>query len=153
MLRPSTDGIELGAIWALLAAFGLASRDVASRMVPKEVQNLQLATWGTVSLLPGAVILGFIGPPLPAISAPHFGVLIVVSVLVAFGYLAITTSTRIGDVSLVAPFRYSRLVFALIIAVLFLSERPDPITLFGAAIVIASGLFVFIRERQTAKET
>ena len=58
---------------------------------------------------------------------------------------------RIGEVSAVSPFRYTRLPFALILAALFLGERPDALTLIGATIVIGSGLFVLLRERQMSR--
>ena len=63
-------------------------------------------------------------------------------------YFAITASMRTGDLSVVSPFRYTRLIFALILGILFLGERPDSWTLIGAAIVILSGLYVFARERR-----
>jgi drug/metabolite transporter (DMT)-like permease len=69
----------------------------------------------------------------------------------AVGYYAITSAMRLGDVSMVAPFRYSRLVFALVIGILLFGERPDAWTLIGAAIVIVSGIYVFARERQLAR--
>jgi drug/metabolite transporter (DMT)-like permease len=50
-------------------------------------------------------------------------------------------------VSVVAPFRYSRLVFSMSLGVVFLAERPDALTLVGAALIVASGLYAFARER------
>jgi drug/metabolite transporter (DMT)-like permease len=66
-------------------------------------------------------------------------------------YWAITAAMRVGEVSAVAPFRYTRLLFALVIAALAFGERPDALTLLGAAIVIASGLYMFLRERRMAR--
>jgi drug/metabolite transporter (DMT)-like permease len=50
-------------------------------------------------------------------------------------------------VSVVAPFRYSRLVFSMGIGIVFLGERPDLPTLVGAGVIVASGLYAFARER------
>jgi drug/metabolite transporter (DMT)-like permease len=61
-------------------------------------------------------------------------------------YFAITAAMRIGDISAVTPFRYTRLVFALVIAVVVFDENPDAATLIGAGIVIATGLYTFWRE-------
>ena len=63
------------------------------------------------------------------------------------GYWAVTTATRTGEVAVVAPFRYSRLVFSMGLGVVFLAERPDGLTLAGAALIVASGLYAFGRER------
>jgi drug/metabolite transporter (DMT)-like permease len=48
--------------------------------------------------------------------------------------------------SVISPFRYSRIVFAILLAVIILGERPDSLTLIGASIIVASGLYTFIRE-------
>jgi drug/metabolite transporter (DMT)-like permease len=61
---------------------------------------------------------------------------------------SITSAMRVGDISAVTPFRYTRLVFALVIAYFVFDERPDTWTLIGAGIVVASGLYTFWREAQ-----
>ena len=63
------------------------------------------------------------------------------------GYWAVTGATRTGEVSVVAPFRYARLVFAIIISAVVFAEIPDVITLSGSGLIIASGLYSFARER------
>ena len=62
-------------------------------------------------------------------------------------YYLLVGATRYGDASLVAPFRYSRLVFALLLSILILGERPDLLTWLGALIVVFSGYFIVLRER------
>ena len=56
-----------------------------------------------------------------------------------------------GEVSAVAPFRYSRIVFSLIIAYVLFDEIPDVMTWLGAAFIVGSGIYTFLRERQLAK--
>jgi drug/metabolite transporter (DMT)-like permease len=63
------------------------------------------------------------------------------------GYWALTKASRLGELSVITPFRYSRLVFAMVIGALVFSEKPDVITLSGAALIIGSGLYTFARER------
>jgi drug/metabolite transporter (DMT)-like permease len=63
------------------------------------------------------------------------------------GYLAITTAARTGEVSIVAPFRYVRLVFAMTIGLVVFAEVPDQYTLIGAVIIVGSGLYAFMRQR------
>ena len=67
------------------------------------------------------------------------------------GYYAIVRATRIGDASAITPFRYSRLLFSILIGVVVFGERPDAMTLGGAALIIASGLYTFVRERRLAR--
>jgi drug/metabolite transporter (DMT)-like permease len=64
------------------------------------------------------------------------------------GYYALVTATRLGDMSHIAPFRYARLVFALIVGTTVFGERPDAATLIGAAIIVGSGTYAAIREGQ-----
>ena len=56
-------------------------------------------------------------------------------------------ATRRGDISVISPFRYTRLVFALILAMLILNERPDILTFMGASIIVVSGYYTIWRER------
>jgi drug/metabolite transporter (DMT)-like permease len=63
------------------------------------------------------------------------------------GYWAIIAATRTGDVSVVSPFRYVRLVFAVIIGAVVFAENPDASTLIGSAIIVTSGLYAFTRQR------
>jgi drug/metabolite transporter (DMT)-like permease len=65
----------------------------------------------------------------------------------AAGYWWLTESTRIGELSAVMPFRYVRLVFAIILGMTLFGERPDGWTLAGSAVIVGSGLYAFARER------
>ena len=71
------------------------------------------------------------------IGASTFGVI---------AYYSLVISSRIGEMSVISPFRYSRIVFAMLLAIIILGERPDSLTLIGATIVVASGFYTFIRE-------
>ena len=62
------------------------------------------------------------------------------------GYSLLVTSTRLGEASALAPFRYTRLVFALILALTVFGERPDALTLTGAGLIVASGCYAMYRE-------
>jgi S-adenosylmethionine uptake transporter len=55
---------------------------------------------------------------------------------------------RVGEISAIAPFRYSSLLWALVLGWLVFGDWPDAITLLGAAVVVSSGLFTLYRERQ-----
>ncbi len=66
-------------------------------------------------------------------------------------YSTIVAATRLGEASAIAPFRYSRIAFALLIAALIFGERPDALTLAGAALIVGSGLYAIWREARAAK--
>jgi drug/metabolite transporter (DMT)-like permease len=67
------------------------------------------------------------------------------------GYYGIVASMRVGDAATVMPFRYTRLLFSIIIGALVFNERPDALMVLGATIVISTGLYTFLRERRLAQ--
>ncbi|MGR3579983.1 MAG: EamA family transporter, partial [Sagittula sp.] len=67
------------------------------------------------------------------------------------GYTAITFAMRTGEVSVVAPFRYFRLIVALILAYSIFGERPDTLTLAGAALIVGAGTYSLIRDGRRRK--
>ena len=107
----------------------------------------QVSAWGlmAVSVL-GAAMLGVTGGA-RAVTGTEALVLLGAVVFGTAGYWAVTAASRTGEVSVVAPFRYSRLVFSMSLGVVFLAERPDALTLVGTGLIVGSGLYAFARER------
>ena len=150
IVRPGMAGFEVATLWAVGATFGLVGRDLATRAIPASVSTLLLAAWGFVAA--GVAGLGILavtgGVAMPDLNLSLLLAGALVCALVA--YYSITAAMRIGEIAVVTPFRYTRLVFALILALAVFGERPDAPTLIGAAIVIATGLYTLWRERQVA---
>lgn len=149
VIRPGLDGFRPAALWVLVTVGGLGLRDLASRAIPAETSTAQVSAWGLASVTAlGALMLAFQTPVLPGLwqSAMLFGVILFGTA----GYWAITAATRTGEVSVVSPFRYTRLIFAITIGALVFAEYPDGLTLLGAAVIIGSGLYSFARERARA---
>ena len=146
IIRPGTASFDPATVFAVQGVIGLAIRDVAIRRIPKSVPTLELSNYGFLMLLPAAALLLFLGQELTSPSTAFWGLMTVSIVVALVAYFLLVQATRVGDISFVTPFRYSRIVFALIIGVLAFGERPDLWTLFGAAVVIASGLYTLIRE-------
>ena len=69
----------------------------------------------------------------------------------AAGYYAIVAAMRLADASALMPFRYARLVFSLILGVAIFAERPDALTLAGAAVILAAAFYSYRRERRLAR--
>ena len=63
------------------------------------------------------------------------------------GYLSSVTAMRHGDIGLVAPFRYTSLLWAIVLGYAIFGNLPDGWTLIGAAIVVGAGIFMLMRER------
>ena len=154
IIRPGLSAFDPNALWAVLAVFGLAARDLAARAVPRSISHLQLAAYGFLSLVPtGLILLPFAATP-AALPDPRLSGLLAGAVLFGMlGYYAITSASRTGDVSVVTPFRFSRMLFALIIGMAVFGERPDLLTYLGATLILASGTYTFLRERKLGRMT
>jgi drug/metabolite transporter (DMT)-like permease len=140
----------MGAILALVGVSGLAGRDLATRFIPKDVPNLQAATWGFAVVVVAGGILALFGEPwvMPSPQASLYVLGLICFACV--GYFAVTAAMRIGDVSAVAPFRYTRIVFAFLLSVVIFDETLTPRILIGAGIIVAAGLYIWLRERKQA---
>lgn len=151
VVRPGLDGFTPASLFTLVGTLGFAARDLGTRAAPRSLSNLQLAVYGFAVLIPAGLVLSVftgIGSPPDAREAAVLGAAIVFGIA---GYYAITSAMRVGEVAVVTPFRYIRLVFALILGVAIFGERPDAATLFGGAIIVASGIYTILRSARAAR--
>ncbi|MBI1170341.1 EamA family transporter [bacterium] len=147
IVRPGLAGFSALSLLALAGMLGFAGRDLATRAAPPALSNAQLGVAGfAVLALSGMVILSVTGGiVLPGPRAS--GLVLSASAFGIAGYGALTQAMRTGEVSAVTPFRYARLLFALVIGVLAFGERPDVLTLLGSAVIVACGLALLMRRR------
>ena len=146
IVRPGAEGFQPASLLAVAAVVLLAARDLATRTAPAHVASLVMAFYGFLAVMPaGAVLLQFQGGWQP-VSARNLGMMAMTAVVGVAAYYAIIAAMRIGDVAVVTPFRYSRIIFALILGIAVFDESVDLWTLIGAGIVIGSGLYTLARE-------
>ena len=146
LVRPGFEGFMPASIFAILGSVFLAARDLATRAMQVKLPSVTIALYAFIAFgISGILIIPFNSPMvLPTsnqiiyfIGASAFGVI---------AYYSLVISSRIGEMSVISPFRYSRIVFAMLLAIIILDENPDGLTLIGASIVVASGLYTFVRE-------
>ena len=119
VVKPGTEAFNLHTLFAVIGVIGMTVRDIGSRMAPKSVKSLT-----TIE-----------------------GIYLVFLILIGtFAYHAMTIAVRMGDISAIAPVRYTRLFFAMIIGLIIFNEEPDFYTIIGAGIIVISGLYAFLRE-------
>lgn len=150
ILRPGVAGFDAFALFAVAGMLGFACRDLATRAAPKVLSNAQLGVAGFAMLaLAGAVILAVSGGAvLP--DAAGAGRVALAAVFGICGYAALTAAMRTGEIAVVTPFRYTRLLFALVLGFVVFGERPDAMTLAGSAVIVGSGLYTLLRARRVA---
>jgi S-adenosylmethionine uptake transporter len=151
VLRPGATVLSLGHLAALTAAVCGAAGAVIVRKIGKDERDAVLLLYPMVAnfVVMGA-ILPFVYRPMPA---EHLGMVAVMAVLGSVGGLLVIAAYRNGDAAIVAPMQYSQMIWATIFGIIIFGERPTSFTLLGASIIIASGLFIVLRERRGASRT
>ncbi len=146
IIRPGTDGFDR---WALLGVASVAFvvvRDLSVRPFQGQVPSALVALGGAV----GVTMMGWVGAGVQGVepvSATEAAKVLGAGLFLIVGYLSSVMAMRTGDIGLVAPFRYTSLLWAIVLGLLVFGDLPDVWTLLGASIVIAAGLFTLWRER------
>lgn len=145
ILRPFGADFTPALLFAVLGMLGFAGRDLATRVSTPRLSPWQLGTSGfAMVVLAGLAIMAFEAKTsLPDLRALLW--LVAAGIVGVAAYTALTRAMRTGDVSVVAPFRYARLLFALVVAAVLFGERPDALTLCGAALIVGSGVYTLVR--------
>lgn len=150
ILRPGLEGFSALSVLALIAMFGFAGRDLATRAAPLSLSNAQLGVLGFIVLtLSGVIILAVTGTVVIP-DAQGFALVAGAAGFGICGYGALTIAMRTGEVGVVTPFRYTRLLFAMVLGVAVFGERPDAATLIGSAIIVACGVVIISQNRRIA---
>ena len=146
VLRPGFDSFMPASLLAVIATIFLAVRDLATRTMQIDISTTTVSIYAFFAM----GISGFFAMPffstMVTPSSTEIMYLISATCVGVIGYYAVVLATRNGDVSVISPFRYSRLVFAMLLSIIILSERPDLLTLSGASIIVISGIYTFTRE-------
>ncbi|MHA7850621.1 DMT family transporter [Roseovarius sp.] len=151
IVRPGADDFTIYSFYALAAVGFVTLRDLATRRLARETPSMLVTfiTSGSIMVFFGlASLTGDWVPMDLRASVLTMGA----SVMIIGGYLCSIMVMRVGEISFIAPFRYTGLIWALVLGWLVFDEWPEPITLVGAAIVVGSGLFMLYREAQLGRK-
>ncbi len=147
IVRPGPDGFNHYSVLAILSVFSVTLRDIVTRRLGTHVPSMTVATAAAA----GSMALGLAGSVGGGWVPVGSGVAIKLAACVVallLGYVFSVKAMRVGEIAAVTPFRYTNLIFALIVGLVVFHEWPDRLTLAGAAIVVATGLFTLWRERR-----
>jgi len=147
IVKPGGAGFDGWAVIGLLAMGCVALRDLTTRMLSPAVPSLAVTIYSALAVtLLGAGLAPFQG--WSPVTAPQLAGIGGAAVFMIAGFQFIIMAMRVGDVGMVTPFRYTSLLFAIVLGWISFGQLPGALTLTGAAIVIASGLFMLRRERR-----
>ena len=151
ILQPGYGSFQLASLLGLAAVLCLALRDVVTRDMATEIPTLTVTFYACIAMgSAGFIAYPFFGPPIMPTTYEAI-ILICAAIIGLTGYFLLVLATRKGDVSVIAPFRYSRLLFSLGLASLILGEKLTLPILLGALLVVSSGIYTFERERRLVK--
>ncbi|MCB2136356.1 MAG: DMT family transporter [Rhodobacteraceae bacterium] len=147
IIRPGSSGFDIWSLLGLASVAFVVLRDLVTRRLSRAVPSVTVAFYAAASV----TVLGLVGIPFTgwiAITLPVALLIAGASSFLIVGYLAVVMAMRVGEVGVVAPFRYTALVFAIGLGWLAFRQLPDTLTLIGAGIVIVTGIYTFYRERK-----
>lgn len=152
IVRPGADDFTIYSFYALAAVAFITLRDLSTRRLSRETPSMLVTFVTSVSIMVffGLASLSVDWAPM---NVRATALTLGAAVLIIGGYLFSIMVMRVGEISFVAPFRYTGLIWALVLGWLAFGEWPAPITLFGATIVVGSGLFMLYREAQLGRKT
>lgn len=151
IVRPGLAGFSTYSLLVLACVIFCAVRDLATKRLPDDIPTLLVSTVTAFSItVIGALLLSPMGGWSP-MSTGLTALLGLAAVLVVIGYQTIILAMRIGDISFIAPFRYTALLWAIMLGFIVFSDIPNLPMVAGAAIIIVSGLYTLYRERVTGR--
>ncbi|NIM28006.1 MAG: EamA family transporter [Gammaproteobacteria bacterium] len=150
MLRPAPDLIRVVALVPLLAAVMGAFRDIVTRKMGTGGESTAAIMVVSTSVV---TIAGLFSIPAgwAPLAVADLGLYLASAMLIALAQGLMIESLRLGEVALVAPFKYTSLVWAVLLGVMVWGDLPDSWTWIGSALVVGSGLYIWHRELVLAK--
>jgi drug/metabolite transporter (DMT)-like permease len=149
-LQPSAQTVSWPALIALGGSFSFAVLMIVTRSLRATPDIVLAATQFAGTFSVGLVLTPFawVTPSLPAL-----GLFVLAGCISIVALLCTNRSLKLAPASVVAPYQYSMIVWAVMFGYVVFGDVPSAATIVGAAIIIAAGLYIFIREQQLGRET
>lgn len=146
VVRPGFEGFSSYSLLALLCVVCCTVRDLATKQIPAEIPSLVVSSGTAIAVtLCGLVLFQPLGGWSP-LTASNVGMLAAAACMLVIGYQGIIMAMRVGEISFIAPFRYTALLWALVLGYLVFNDVPDVPMYVGAALIVASGIYAIYRE-------
>ncbi len=151
IVKPGSDGFNVYALYALGAVGFVTGRDILVRKISDDVPTMLVAWVTAIVVMVGGGLMSLTETWQPLSVWGQLQMLGAVLAILAGSIFSIV-AMRHGDISFVAPFRYSGLIVAVIVGLVFFGEFPDALTLIGSSIVVGTGIFTLYRDSMTRKD-
>ena len=146
IIRPGTAGFSPYAIFAVLTVLCIVFRDMVTRRLSPSIPSLPIAALTAfVILLLAMIMMPKTGSAMPTLS--QLLIITIAAVAILTAYLLSVKIMRVGDVGFVAQFRYTGIVWAVIIGFFVFGEVPDMWTVAGALLIMATGIYTLRADR------
>lgn len=151
VMRPGGTAIPaIGLLLSLLAAFGVGFVTIAIRQIGRTEGTQTTVLW--FSLLSMAALGVFLPFFAQAHGAATWGIIVALGLFGGLGQILLTSSLRYAPVSVVVPFDYTQLLWAVLLGWILFGDHAPATTWAGAAVIIASGLYTLYREHKLGRE-
>ncbi len=147
ILRPGTGAFDIWSAVALAAMLLIVLRDIVTRKFSAAIGSSTIAFYAALTITLAGFVLGVEEDwrmPDPA----EAGLLLLSAAFLTVGYITAVATMRVGEISLIAPLRYTSLVWAIVLGLVIFGEWPDLWTWLGSALVVGAGLYTILRERR-----
>ena len=151
IINPSADGFNLYAIYALIAVLLITIRDLITRKLSSGIPTLLPTVSASIGVLFFSVIL-LINTPLQPLNMQNSSFIFLAAFFIVFGYYTAVLVMRSGEISFISPFRYTAILFALILGFIFFDEKPDITAFLGIVIVMLAGIVLMMRNSSVQKK-
>jgi drug/metabolite transporter (DMT)-like permease len=149
-MRPSADGVVgIAGFAVLFAAVGYAVSAITVRILARTDNTQAMMVWLMLLMTLGA--FAFAAPGWTPVARSDWWLIAGIGIAGALGQYAITEAFIRGEASLLAPLEYTALAWGVGLDLALWGVLPDAITWLGAAIIVASGLYLLRRERVHAE--
>lgn len=146
VIQPRAEGFNPYAWLCLLATIIYAGRDLLTRKIPVGVPSI-VVTLATAAVVAGMALCVLVVQGWTPMLWSDVGLLALASVCLSTGYYSVIASVRHGEVSVVAPFRYIGLLWALLVGFLVWGDVPNMLAWAGIGLLICSGLYMVHQQR------
>ena len=150
IVQPGSDGFTVYSLWAVGAVFFMVVRDLTTRRLTKGIPSIFVALTTGIGI---TVVGGLVAATQPwgAVSGHALVLLAAAAVCLVVAYLFNVMAMRHGEIGFVSPFRYTVMIWAIVLGAVVFGDIPSAMMLAGTAIVMATGVFTFYRERLLAQ--